>query len=202
MNNYKKDYKSIIRNGQYESQKTIIVSCFSSFLFKSMICLIILLATLIAIKNDVNMKKIIYNRVYEDNLSFAKINNLYKKYLGGILPFDNIVPKEVDVFSEGLKYDTANLYKDGVKLIVADNYLIPSLESGMVVYIGEKDNYGKTIIVQGIDGVDIWYGNVMDTDIKLYDYIENGNMLGSTNDNVLYVVFQNGGKFLDYKKYI
>ena len=42
MNNYKKDYKSIIRNGQYESQKTIIVSCFSSFLFKSMICLIII----------------------------------------------------------------------------------------------------------------------------------------------------------------
>ena len=66
----------------------------------------------------------------------------------------------------------------------------------------EKDNYGKTIIVQGIDGVDIWYGNVMDTDIKLYDYIEKGNMLGSTKDNVLYLVFQKGGKFLDYKKYI
>ena len=42
----------------------------------------------------------------------------------------------------------------------------------------------------------------MDTDIKLYDYIEKGNMLGSTKDNVLYLVFQKGGKFLDYKKYI
>ena len=38
--------------------------------------------------------------------------------------------------------------------------------------MGEKEGYGNTLIIQGADGVDIWYGNVNSTSLKLYDYIE------------------------------
>ena len=172
------------------------------FIIKSMFCIIIFLIMLILIRSNSSYKSDFYKWVYSDNISFATINSLYKKYFGGILPFDNIAPTDELVFKEDLKYSEDSLYKDGVKLKVIDNYLAPAIESGIVVFIGEKENYGKTIIVQGVNGIDIWYGNVVNTDIKLYDYVEKGSMIGEVNGNKLYLVFQKEGKFLNYKDYI
>ncbi len=45
-------------------------------------------------------------------------------------------------------------------------------ESGIVVYIGEKENYKQTVIVQQMNGVDVWYGNIKQANVKLYDYVE------------------------------
>ena len=197
-------YKSLDKfYGKKKLKKELkIVKYVKGFMIKSMVCFIIFLSVLIVIKSNSNFKATIYKYVYSDNLSFAKINSLYKKYLGGILPFDTIAPDTELVFKEDLKYSEDSLYKDGVKLTVINNYLTPVIESGIVVFIGEKENYGKTIIVQGVNGVDIWYGNVANTDIKLYDYVEKGSMLGEVNGNNLYLVFQKEGKFLNYKDYI
>ena len=40
-------------------------------------------------------------------------------------------------------------------------------ESGIVVFIGDKEGYGNTIIVQRIDGIDEWYGGIVNTNLKL-----------------------------------
>ena len=197
-------YKSLEKlYGKKEVKNGIKISKYiKSFIIKSMICFIMFLTMLILIKSNSNYKASIYKYVYSNNFSFAKINSLYKKYFGGILPFDNIVPSDELVFKEDLKYSEASLYKDGVKLSVVDNYLVPAIESGIVVFIGNKDNYGNTIIVQGVNGVDIWYGNITNTDLKLYDYVEKGTMLGEVNKDTIYLVFQKEGKYLNYKDYI
>jgi len=169
---------------------------------KILICLIIFVSLLIVIKVNPKLKDKIGKVVYEDQFSFAYINNLYKKYFGNILPFDNIAPTDEKVFNEKLKYNEASLYKDGVKLSVNNNYLVPIIESGIVVFIGNKENYGNTIIVQQINGIDVWYGNVSIGDIKIYDYVSKGALLGETIDDKLYLVFQKEGKYLDYKDYI
>ena len=38
--------------------------------------------------------------------------------------------------------------------------------------------------------------------MKLYDYVEKGELLGETNNNTLFLTFQKNGEYLDYKKYI
>ena len=154
------------------------------------------------VKVKPELKDKIYDFVYEDQFSFSYVNNLYKKYFGDILPFENIAPEDEKVFNEKLEYDNASLYKDGVALEVNNNYLVPIIESGIVVFIGEKENYGNTVIVQQIDGIDVWYGNVNISDIKIYDYVQKGTLLGEVLDNNLYLVFQKEGKYLDYKDYI
>lgn len=197
-------YKSLnkLKNRHHEKKEPKLKVTIRSLILKSMICIIICLISLITIKTKPILKSTIYRHVYEDSISFAKINNLYQKYFGSVLPFENIVPDTELVFKEHLKYGNVSLYKDGAKLSVTDNYLIPVLESGIVVFIGEKENYGNTIIVQQINGIDTWYGNVNTSDIKLYDYVEKGNLLSEANGNYMYLVFQKEGKFLDYKKYI
>jgi len=72
----------------------------------------------------------------------------------------------------------------------------------MLIYIGEKENYGNVVIVEGIDGISIWYGNMDTTTVKLYDYVEKNNYLGTTKDNILYLAYQKDGKFLDYKEFL
>ena len=79
--------------------------------------------------------------------------------------------------------------------------MIPTLESGIVVFIGEKEGYNKTIIVQGIDGVDIWYGNVVDYTINLYDYVNKGDIISKVNDNKLYLVLVKNNTYINYEDY-
>lgn len=198
------EYKNLSKfYNKKQNKKEITPNKFAyKLITKILICLIIFVSVLIAIKVKPDLKEDIQKVVYEDQFSFAYVNNLYKKYFGNILPFENIVPSDNSAFNEKLEYSEANLYKDGVALSVTSNYLTPVLESGIVVFIGEKENYGNTIIVQQINGVDVWYGNVEQGDLKLYDYIEKGSLLGEVVDNKLYLVFQKEGKFLDYKEYL
>ena len=106
------------------------------------------------------------------------------------------------VFNEKLTYLSKNKYLDGVKLKVNTNYLVPIIESGIVVYIGEKEGYGNTIIIQGADFTDIWYGNISNTNVSLYDYVDKGSFLGEANGEEIYLVFSQDGNILDYEKYI
>ena len=140
------------------------------------------------------------SNVLEKNISFSSIKSVYSKYFGSILPFDDIVKTET-VFSEKLNYSQLNIYEDGIVLTVDNNYLIPIQYSGVVVFVGEKEKYGNTVIVESED-VTIWYGNVNINNIKLYDNLEKGKYLGETLDNKLYMVFKKEGKIVDYKNYI
>lgn len=164
---------------------------------------ILVLISLITLKGNSKWKATFYKQVYDTNFSFATVNQTYQKYFGEPIPFSNLLKTPVEtVFDEKLNYSEINLYKDGAKLTVSKNYLVPIFESGMVVFIGEKEGYGNTVIVQGMNGVDTWYGNIEQVNVKLYDYVSKGSLLGEVKDTTLYMVFQKEGKKLDYKDYL
>jgi len=169
---------------------------------KLLVVIVLFLINLIAMKSNQTYKDFIYEKIYDNNFSFTKIKNFYNKYLGGVEVLDGIVNNTKPVFNETLTYNNESLYYDGVKLEVSSSYLVPTIKDGLVVFIGEKENYGDVIIVQGIDGVDIWYGNMANTSVKLYDYVEKGSLLGEVKDNNLYLVFSKEDKFLNYQEYL
>ncbi len=174
---------------------------FLSFLNRSLICFILVIICLILMKNNSSFKSFIEKEVYHDNLSFAYFNNLYNKYFGNILPSYKTEETE-SVFNESLAYKTVHKYYDGYKLEVANSYLVPIIESGIVVYIGTMENYGNVLIIEGIDGVDIWYGNVNNINVKIYDYVNKGDYLGEAIDNNLYLVFEKNQEYLNFEDYI
>lgn len=182
-----------------ENQEKLI-NYLRSLIFRCMLLgIIFLLMAIGSKKSNIYKDYIIYN-VYENNFSFSKVKKLYNKYLGNIMPniFDNTSP----VFNEELSYLSKEKYLDGVMLKVNNNYLVPSIENGMVSYIGEKEKYGNVIVVSSEDGVDIWYGNMNMTSVKLYDYIDKGNYLGEVKDDKLYLVYVKDNSFLDYNEYL
>ena len=147
-----------------------------------------------------NFNEFIYNNIYSNNITFAKFYNIYKTYFGNLFPI-----KELDdtlVFNESISYIKEEEYLDGVKLTVDDNYLIPSINDGIVIFIGDKDNYHNTIIIQDLNGIEIWYSNINIGNIGIYDYVKKGDYLGEAISNEIYLRFQKNGVREDYKKYI
>ena len=149
-----------------------------------------------AFTKDLKLKNIIYNKVYNTNFSFSYFKNIYNKYVGNIIPFQNIF-EDKKVFNEKLKYKSISKYNKGVKLTLNDNYAIPIIKGGIVIFSGEKEGLGKTIIIQQSDGIDVWYSNLANTTMKLYDYVEDNAVVGEAKNNELYLIFQKDGVEID-----
>lgn len=173
-----------------------------SYLNKILFLIVFVLSIMILFKSNPDFKNKVYKYIYEDNISFSKFKEFFSEYLGGTIPFDNVMEKDVvSVFNENIIYKEKSDYNKGVKLVVEDNYLVPVIESGIVVYKGEKEGYGYTVIIQQVNGVDLWYSNIS-CDVDLYDYVEKGSLLGEVKDNSLYLYFYKNGDFIDYKEYL
>ena len=181
---------------EYRSKKNDKNSNYRNSLVKrTLTTFILVLIVLIVSKFSDNIKQFIKNNLLETNFQFSKINQIYQKYFGEILP------DTVAVNSEVISNYNAIDYMDGAKLIVDENYNINLLESGIVVFIGEKEGYGNTVIIQRIDGIDEWYGNIENVNVKLYDYVSEGELLGEVSDN-LYLVYKKDGNILNYEEYL
>ena len=178
------------------SVKNIIVN----FIFKTLIVTVITLVLLIVMRSSAKFKTMYYKYVYDTSITFTKFNNLHNKYFKD-LNLNKINTSTKTVSGEKISYSKVTKYKDGAKLLVSNNYTVPVIESGIVVFIGDKDDYGKVIIIQQINGIDLLYGNVDNANYKLYDYVKKGEILGTSN-KYLYLVYKKDGKILDYEKYL
>lgn len=185
-------YKSLTKLGFKESKK--VKNKVLSFFNKIMICALILVVSLIILRKNPVIKDYVKEEVFNNNFSFAYFKELYQKYFGKLLPTNEDV---VSVFSEKITYKKYEKYLDGYLLDVDNQYLVPVIETGIVVYIGEKEGYGKVYIVEQVDGKNVWYGNIANSSIKLYDYVVKGSFLGETKDNNLYLVIEKDGAYCD-----
>ena len=171
-----------------------------NFISRCLICIILFL--LISIICNFSNKNLLWfkNNVYDNNLNFNYFNKIYKKYIGKYIPF-NIYEEKV-VMKEGLIYEDKKDYLNGVSLKVGKNYNFYSLCGGIVVYIGEKEDLGNTIIIQGTDGIDYSYSNLENLSVDLYDYIEKDILLGVSKTEYVYLSFKKDGEYLNYEKFI
>lgn len=183
--------------------KKPIVKKKKSFLKLVNICLftiLIFLINLILCKSNDEYKEFIHKYVYTNNISFSKIENIFNKYLGDVIPTLSNTSQEV--FNEKLVYNSIEEVNDGAKINVKDKESINSFESGIVVFSGIKDNLGNTVIIEQIDGNEAWYVNIDNSNIKIYDYIEKGSIIGNVLTDNFTIYFKNKGEAIDYKKYI
>ncbi len=168
-----------------------------SLIIRVLISIILFLGVSIFVRlSDKNL--LLYkNNIYDKTLKFTKIANLYNKYFGDVLPK---VDDKVVSANKTTNYKTVNTYKDGA--ILDGVSMVYPFKSGIVVFVGEKEEYGKTVIIQGMDGVDYWYGNIENINVKLYDYVESDNIIGNAIDSKLYVIFMKDGNILNYEDFV
>lgn len=191
-------YKSLEKLGinKEESKKHRVIKLIN----KALTAILLGLILLIVMEYSPKFKSFMQNEVLNKNISFGLFGKLYDKYFGEILPKTN--DNVVQVFNEKLVYKNKEKYQDGFNLTVNKNYLVPVIEGGVVVFIGEKESIGNIITIEGENGSTITYGNIKNTDIKLYDYIGKGKYLGEVDDEKLYISILKDGEYIDIEAYL
>jgi len=170
------------------------------FITRCLLCIILFLV--ISIICNFSNKNLLWfkNNIYEKNINFTFFNNIYNKYINKYLPF-NVIDEKI-VMNEELVYDSKKEYLNGVSLNVGKSYNMYSLCGGIVVYIGEKEGLGETVIIQGTDGVDYWYSNLENLSVNLYDYIEKDKLIGVSKTEEIYLTFVKNGEYISYEEFI
>ncbi len=194
--------KKLRQNKSNKFNNKIMKSKYISNLFtRTLLSVIVILISAIYVNmNDENLKNY-KEKLFENSLSFTKISKSYNKVFGKVLPLELDKGTTKTVFNEGISYNNIEKYEKGYKLDLTSN-AVTALYDGIVVFIGNKDNYENTVIIQGSDGVDIWYGNINDVGVNLYDYVSKDTMLGQANDSKLYLVFNKENDYLGYENYL
>mgnify|MGYP004506158221 FL=1 len=174
----------------------------SNLLSKFLLSIIFLMVSIILIKSNSNIKNFYQEDILTKQINFTKFNNLYTKYFGNILP-DYTVPSIPTQMASNTEFDYNNgtPYLNGTKLETTENYPVPIITSGIIVFLGEKDSLGPTCIVQGIDGIDIWYSHIDTSSLNLYDYVTEGKILAPTESNYFYLTIDSNGNYLTYDTY-
>lgn len=185
-----------------EEDESLFKKLIFSSIIKTLLVIVVFLGSLIYIRQSDNKKEMFKKLVYTNSLSFAKIYNLYNKYLGDVIPFKNTKKDDTKIVSdEKISYSNIIKEKDGYILEVSQNYSVPSIKSGIVIESKTDDTYGNIIKIQDKNSLVITYGNLENLNIKLYDYVEKGEILGTCN-NKLYIMFMKDDKALSYEEYL
>lgn len=194
--------KKLKKEKKDDDNKSTLSKFLFTILIKSLIVVLLFLLSMIFIRQNDKNKKIFKEKVYNNSLSFAKIYNLYSKYLGDALPFkDTIKDDTKKVSNEKITYSSIKKEGDDYLLVVPSNYTLQAIKSGIVIEVKKDDKYKNIVKIQDKSGVNITYKNLNEVEVKLYDYVEKGEILGSISDK-LYINFEKDGKYLSYEKYL
>lgn len=178
------------------------IKYFKNLITRVLLSIILVLSASIFIKIDNDNMLLIDKYIFKDSLEFTKINKWYKDNVGKIIPELNNTNTSLVFSSDNLQKSNYSNYLDGVKFDIEKNSPISILNGGIVVFIGEKEEYGNTLILQGNDGIDYWYGGITNLNVNLYDYLEKDTLIGETKNNYLYLVLQKDGDYIEYEEYI
>lgn len=182
----------------------------STFLGRLLIS--ILLVSVIAIIFQLNQKPftIVQDKignVMEQEFKFATVSNWYETTFGEPLTFftnknNELVDNTEVIQTTGKVLENFETNGQGI-LIENDTTKVVSLEEGLVIYTGEKDGIGKTVIVQNIDGTETWYGKLDTISVSVYDEVKKGDVLAQSipenNGDVgtYYLAMKKENEFID-----
>lgn len=168
-----------------------------SWFTRLLLSIILILISLIITNFSPSLKQKYVTDLLNKNMSFTTLNKLYKKFIG-----NNKEPKEDLVANIDIKQPTYEKVDNSFKFTVGNEYPVPLLQSGIIVYLGDKDNLGNTAIIQGNDGIDIWYSNIDVTEYSLYDYVTKGSIIGVNRNDYYMLTIMKDDQSLDYEDYL
>lgn len=167
------EYKNNKNPKEHKIIKVILNKLFTIIIFTMIIVIISNLSP--------KFREFVYNNVLNNSLDFSFVNKILEKT-------SNVFKEEQtkQVFNEIKEYEP---YKEGIKYKIKENENIYLKDSGIVTYIGEKEGYNNTVIIQQSNGYYAWYGNIKEN-VKLYDYVESGTQIGTASNEYYYVLLK------------
>lgn len=158
---------------------------------------IILLFMLAFLLNYSKYSKVLSKVIFTSNIDFSYIRSKTSYLLG---KFNG--KKDAFISSNKLNYKNITKYKNGYKVVTDNNYILTNIKKGVVTFIGNVNDLGNTVIIQTDEGVNMWFSHIENVNVNVYDYIDEGKVIGSVIDDYFYLLIEDDGKYKSYEEYI
>lgn len=186
------------------------------FVFKILLSAFLVLVVAILFRNEspkFDTTRTVVTKTMEKEFQFAYISNWYEKQFGkplAFLPFKN--SEKEDKTKEKLQYAMPASGKileefsdNGQRIAIetSKQASVDAMSEGIVSFVGNKDGFGKTVIIQHPDKSESWYGNLAKVDVSPYDFVEKGDIVGKASDSKdgakgeFYFAIKKGDDFID-----
>ncbi|SDI69832.1 M23 family metallopeptidase [Alteribacillus bidgolensis] len=132
---------------------------------------------------------------FEEEFPFAAATAWYEERFGSplaFLPFqDNLentpqqpVSESTDSFAVPVSGTVAESFSEngkGIVLETGQDESIEAIKGGVVVHTGPHEDWDLAVAVQHYEGGESWYGMMDNVEVKLYDHVSTGTVLGTVN---------------------
>ncbi|MFZ4450542.1 peptidoglycan DD-metalloendopeptidase family protein [Salibacterium aidingense] len=133
---------------------------------------------------------------FQEEFPFAMATAWYEERFGSplaFLPFENdleerppqeTVNQETEPVAVPVSGTVAESFSEngkGIVLETGNNSEIEAVNGGVVVHTGPHEEWDLAVAVQHYDGGEAWYGMLDNVDVKLYDHVSSGTVLGRVN---------------------
>lgn len=177
-------------------------------------CLVLIIA--IIFRNPSEMLEPARNFVknsMEKDFQFAAVSDWYEKQFGkplALLPStDEREKSQTESNQDYALPASGKILEDfdanGQRIMVetGKGAVVEAMSEGYVRFAGEKEGFGKTVIIKHGDESESWYGNLENINVILYQYIEKGTPVGTVSEGkdetkgAFYFAIKKGDDFID-----
>ena len=147
---------------------------------------------------------------------FASVSSWYENTFGKPIAF---LPAEsnTETVESGEEYampvsgeitQTFEANGEGIIMETSIGSKVESINEGVVIFAGEKEGIGKTVVIQHANKSESWYGQLETIDVKLYDLVKKGKEVGQVtvsedgSKGRFYLAIKENNAFVDPKKVI
>ncbi|AIE60897.1 M23 family metallopeptidase [Bacillus methanolicus] len=149
----------------------------------------------------------------EKDFQFATVSDWYEKQFGkplALLPFTDKSKKSQTESNQNYAFPASgrileDFNTNGQRIMVetGKGAVVEAMNEGYVRFVGEKEGFGKTVIIKHADESESWYGNLKNINVVLYQYIEKGTPVGTVSEGkdekkgAFYFAIKKGDDFID-----
>jgi stage IV sporulation protein FA len=188
------------------------------FLFKILAsaCLVLIVAIIFRSPSEkaVTLQQYVKHTM-DQEFQFAAVSDWYENQFGkplALLPAKNAGEEKENEVASDNEYAlpaSGKILEDfgdnGQRIMIetGKGAGVEAMDEGLVHFVGMKDGFGKTVIVQHADKSETWYGNLDKIDVNLYEYISKGAKVGTAMDSddglkgSFYFAIKKGDDFID-----
>jgi stage IV sporulation protein FA len=214
---YESDYGSKFDSNLNETSHPLFRKEIFIFKILASACLVLIIAIMFRNTNStLDPAREVVTKAMSEDFQFAAVSEWYEETFGKQLALLPSSDKEVEEESENVSTEVqyalpasgkiSEEFDDNgqrITIEVGQDAPVEAMNGGLVLFVGEKDGFGKTVVIQHSDKSETWYGNLNDVNVSLYEYIKKGTQIGKAiasedgTKSSFYLAIKQGDDFID-----
>ncbi len=186
------------------------------FIFKILVSVCLVLVVAILFRNQSSTfdpARDFVKKTMEKDFQFATVSVWYEEKFGEPLAFfqapneqngeGDTLEQQYALPASGRILEEFDVNGQRIMIETEKDANIPAMDEGFIRFIGEKEGFGKTVIIKHGDNSETWYGNLSNISVSLYEYIEKGKNVGKVTNGAeddkgaFYFALKKGDDFVD-----